>query len=254
MDYTEKGEEEIDWIEDMLLRKLQRGDEVRHVRILVDRAYARLMKEFRDAEYCERDFDDEYQLGDELKARIEENPSPENVLPYAILLFYYPLIDLETACDMLWKYGKDDWKCMLTGSFYYFYFKLEGKGTENAFQKWLFAHMDELDHEIQALVYMFEGVGAGLKKKRDVALHYFKKALEKDQNCAAIYQEIQYFARPYSKIVKEAESKERELQKKISLRELENMSLEERNDFSFFLEMEIKRNIKRETGFQEEWK
>lgn len=99
---------------------------------------------------------------------------------------------------------------------------------------------------------MMGGVQEGLKGQN--AMPFLEKALEADRSCAAIYEEIAYFSSPYSRKAKEAVKAANALKRKISLEELEEIPLEERTRFSFFLEMEIKKNIKRPRGFVEEWK
>jgi hypothetical protein len=201
-----------------------------------------------------RDFQEEYLLYDKLEKEMQGKPSTERVLQYAILLYYYPFTDLKKATDLLWEFGQENKFCMLLGCFYCCYYNFDEKPQENKFLDWLLKNIHKCDRKTQALVYMMEGVCEGLQTHRQESLRLLRQAEMLDEKCAAIYMEIIFFAQPYSKMAKEARRKVKQIQSKMSLEELENMTLEERISFSFFMEMEIRKNIKRPIGFVEEWK
>ena len=77
-----------------------------------------------------------------------------------------------------------------------------------------------------------------------------ENAICEDANCTNIYKEIADSSLPYSKKHKEAKNKFLNLQNKITIDELEKIPLDKRCQYSFFLEMEIKKNIRKPQGFE----
>lgn len=133
LECLEESDEETIWIQELLEQKLSRGDKVRFVRILADQTYEKLMAEFRHEEYCLRDFSEEYTLSDQLEIEMQKNPDANDVLSYAVLLFYYPFLDLKKATRLLRDFGEGNALCMTLGSFYCCYYKFDGKPQENIF-------------------------------------------------------------------------------------------------------------------------
>lgn len=252
LDLLDPGDEEIDIIRQILYTKMQRKDRIRKVRILVDQAYCRISREFDAAEFCERDFEEEFEAAQKYECRIKETAKTEDILSYAILLFYYPFCDIEKAIKLLKKYYKEkDERLAILGSYYSCYYVYEGKKEiGNPFLDYLMETISQYDAQEKALILMMKGVTLILQKKKEEGMKVLKNAICEDANCANIYKEIADISLPYSKKHKMAKKKFLNLQNKITIDELEKIPLNKRCQYSFFLEMEIKKNIRKPKGFE----
>ena len=254
LDIEEEYTESVKIIEDIIIEKLKKGDATFEIKTSAHKLYTRIRENYNPSSKEIDFFQEEHNREKELLENINKEAKTEDILSYAVLLSYYPFKNYKKAVDILKKYADslEDVRLDILGAYYLCYYKIEGySDKENPFLGRLLQKAESYSNREQAVIYMLQGVEIALhnNENKKEAFSYFSLAEAKDPACVGIYKEIIYFSKPYSRQTKEAKRKEALLEKRLTVQEMNQMSIQCKYSYSTFFNLEICRNYVKPEGF-----